>query len=98
MESSETSDLFQDLTNVSKSNADTTNDTEDINGPTEVESFCVNCGKNGITTLLLARIPHYREIILSSFMCESCGFKNNDIQSGGVVQSRGIIYKVCIQE
>ena len=92
------SNLFQDLTNVSKSNAHTTNDTEDINRPTEVESLCVNCGENGITTLLLAKIPHYREIILSSFMCESCGYKNNNIQSGGVVQNTGIIYKVCIRE
>ena len=97
MESSEVSksNLFQDLTNLSKSNTDTTKDTEDIDKPTEVESLCVNCGENGITTLLLAKIPHYREIILSSFMCESCGYKNNNIQSGGAVQNTGIIYKVC---
>ena len=73
------------------------NETEDtIQQPTEVDSLCVNCGKNGITTLLLAKIPHYREVILSSFACESCGFQNNDIQSGGVIQPMGVIYKVNI--
>ena len=95
MEASEKSNLFQDLTNVSNFNADTINDTEDFIKPTEVESLCVNCGENGTTTLLLAKIPHYREIILSSFICESCGNKDNNIQSGGVVQNMGIIYKVC---
>ena len=87
--------LFTDLTNSSKSNSNKAFDeNEDIHQPTEVESLCVNCGENGVTTLLLAKIPHYREVILSSFACELCGFKNNNIQSGGAVQDQGIIYKV----
>lgn len=87
--------LFTDLTNSSKSNSNKPFDeNEDIHQPTEVESLCVNCGENGVTTLLLAKIPHYREVILSSFACELCGFKNNNIQSGGAVQDQGIIYKV----
>ena len=87
--------LFTDLTNPSKSSSNKAFDeNEDIHQPTEVESLCVNCGENGVTTLLLAKIPHYREVILSSFSCELCGFKNNNIQSGGAVQDQGIIYKV----
>ena len=39
-----------------------------------------------MTTLLLTMIPHYREVILSSFNCEHCGFKNNEVQSGGRIQ------------
>ena len=31
-------------------------------------------------------IPHYREVILSSFDCEHCGLKNNEVQSGGRIQ------------
>ena len=91
--------LFQNLTKVSKleNSANAPIDSEDIQQPTEVESMCVNCGENGITTLLLAKIPHYREVILSSFKCESCQFRNNDIQSGGLVQNMGLIYKVKIQ-
>lgn len=91
--------LFTDLTNPSKSSSNKAFDeNEDIHQPTEVESLCVNCGENGVTTLLLAKIPHYREVILSSFSCELCGFKNNNIQSGGAVQDQGIIYKVKIRE
>ena len=87
--------MFQDLTNTNNSSGTKiSDDNEEIHQPTEVESLCVNCGVNGVTTLLLAKIPHYREVILSSFLCEACGFRNNDIQSGGAIQETGIIYKV----
>ena len=89
------SNVFQDLSNPTKNGLVTdTDETKDIQQPTEVESLCVNCGDNGTTTLLLVKIPHYREVIISSFECESCGYRNNDIQSGGVIQPMGVIYKV----
>ena len=31
-----------------------------------------------------------------SFNCDSCGYQNNEIQSGGKVQDRGVTYKVKI--
>jgi C4-type Zn-finger protein len=40
----------------------------------------------GITRLLLTKIPHYKEIILMSFNCDHCGLQNNEIQSGGKIQ------------
>merc|ERR1711963_232700 len=93
------SNLFQDLTNTNNCNSTKViDDNEEIHQPTEVESLCVNCGENGVTTLLLAKIPHYREVILSSFHCEICGFRNNNIQSGGAIQDQGIQYKVNVRE
>ncbi|XP_055697227.1 zinc finger protein ZPR1 [Phlebotomus papatasi] len=56
---------------------------------TEIESLCVNCMKNGTTRLLLTKIPFYREVILMSFECEDCGYRNNEIQSGGEIADRG---------
>ena len=50
----------------------------------------------GLTKLLLTKIPHYKEVILMSFNCDSCGYQNNEIQSGGKVQDRGVTYKVKI--
>ena len=64
--------------------------------PTEIESLCVNCQENGETKLLLTRIPHYKEIILMSFNCQHCGYSNNEIQSGGVIQEKGLQVKVVI--
>ena len=66
--------------------------------PTVVESMCMSCGENGLTRILLTRIPHYREIILMSFECEACGFSNNEIQSGNRVQEKGVKFVVKIQD
>lgn len=62
---------------------------------TEIESLCVECGKNGITRLLLTKIPHYKDIVLISFECEHCGYQNNEIQSGGKIAEKGI--KITLQ-
>lgn len=40
--------------------------------------------------MLLTKIPFYKDVILISFECEHCGFKNNEIQSGNKVEERGI--------
>ena len=56
----------------------------------------MSCGENGVTRLLLTKIPHYKEIILMSFHCEECGFKNNEIQSGGVIQEKGVRITVTV--
>jgi len=56
----------------------------------EIESLCMNCHKNGITKLLLTRIPFFREIIIMSFECPHCHLKNSEIQSAGEIQQKGI--------
>ncbi|XP_049776164.1 zinc finger protein ZPR1 [Schistocerca cancellata] len=66
---------------------------------TEIESLCMNCGENGITRLLLTKIPFYKDVVLMSFDCEKCGFQNNEIQSGGKVAETGvkIVLKISTQ-
>ncbi|KAF6236126.1 hypothetical protein HO173_005754 [Letharia columbiana] len=58
----------------------------------EIESLCMNCHENGMTRLLLTRIPFFREIILMSFYCEHCHLKNNEIQPAGEIQEQGSKY------
>jgi zinc finger protein len=67
---------------------------DDYLKPTEIESMCVNCEKNGITKLMLTRIPHYKEVILMSFNCLECGFSNSELQSGSKIQEKGIRIEV----
>uniref|UniRef100_A0AC35TSL7 Zinc finger protein ZPR1 n=1 Tax=Rhabditophanes sp. KR3021 TaxID=114890 RepID=A0AC35TSL7_9BILA len=57
--------------------------------PYEIESLCMNCYDNGITRLMCIRIPYYKQVILMSFFCEHCNFKNNEIQSGEKCQEFG---------
>lgn len=57
---------------------------------TVIESLCVACEENGFTRLLLTKIPFYREVIISSFHCEHCGYDNNEVQSATAVQEKGV--------
>ncbi|XP_012629146.2 zinc finger protein ZPR1 [Microcebus murinus] len=66
--------------------------------PTEIESLCMNCYSNGITRLLLTKIPFFREIIVSSFSCEHCGWNNTEIQSAGRIQDQGVRYTLTVRD
>jgi len=58
--------------------------------PTQIESLCMNCEKTGVTTLLLTKIPFFKEIVLMAFQCPHCGYRNNEIQSAGEIQEKGV--------
>ncbi|KAI5961169.1 ZPR1 [Candida pseudojiufengensis] len=64
----------------------------------EVESLCMNCHKNGITRVLLTRIPYFREIIIMSFECPHCGFKNSEIQPAAQIAEKGSRYVLKIED
>ena len=38
----------------------------------------------------MTKIPFFRDIIISSFLCEHCGFRNNEVQFGGVLPDFGV--------
>ncbi|KAI6651623.1 Zinc finger protein ZPR1 [Oopsacas minuta] len=65
--------------------------------PTEIESLCTSCYKQGVTKMLLKNIPLFRDIILMSFHCEYCEFANNEIMSGNPIQETGLNYIVTIK-
>jgi len=64
---------------------------------TQIESLCVACEEDGITKLLLTKIPFYKEVIISSFHCEHCGYENNEVQSASAVQEEGIDIAVKVK-
>lgn len=63
----------------------------------EVESLCMNCHADGTTRLLLTKIPYFREIVITSFYCPECHFKNSEIQSAGSIQEKGAKYALRIE-
>ena len=65
--------------------------------PTEIESVCTNCFQQGITKILLTKIPLFRDVILMSFNCTHCEFFNNEIMSGAPIQSAGIKFVVTVK-
>ncbi|CAG9790715.1 unnamed protein product [Diatraea saccharalis] len=64
---------------------------------TEIESLCVNCHSNGITRLLLTKIPYYKNVVIMSFSCEECGYENNEIQPGGAFAELGVRWKLRVE-
>jgi len=64
----------------------------------EIESLCMNCHKDGTTRLLLTRIPFFRDVVIMSFECPECGFKNNEIQSAGEIQQKGVRFTFRVEE
>ncbi|KAK4241376.1 ZPR1 zinc-finger domain-containing protein [Achaetomium macrosporum] len=64
----------------------------------EIESLCMNCEENGVTRLLLTKIPYFREVIIMSFSCDKCGFQNNEIQPAGTFQLKGARYELRLTD
>lgn len=64
----------------------------------EIESMCMNCHDNGTTRMLLTKIPYFREIIVMSFECPHCGFKNSEIQPAAQIAEKGSRYLLKIEQ
>jgi zinc finger protein len=84
-------DLFSDM-GAHAAATDATADGDDGKVVDEIESLCMNCHEDGITRLLLTRIPFFREIVIMSFACPHCGFRNSEVQPAGEIQPRGHRY------
>ncbi|CAL9728080.1 zinc finger chaperone Zpr1p [Monosporozyma unispora] len=63
----------------------------------EIESLCMNCHKDGTTRLLLTSIPYFREVVIMSFECPHCGFKNSEIQPASSIQELGSKYVLKVE-
>ncbi|KNG51342.1 zinc finger protein zpr1 [Stemphylium lycopersici] len=89
-------DLFEDMgRKVAEASAQ--GDGDDTKVVDEIESLCMNCHKDGTTRLLLTRIPFFREIVLMSFSCPHCHFKNSEVQPAGEIQQRGIRFSLKVE-
>jgi zinc finger protein len=65
-------------------------------GVDEIVSLCMSCGANGMTRLMLHKIPYFRELIIASFCCDECGERNNEVSFGGEIQPQGCVYDLLV--
>lgn len=54
-----------------------------------IESSCPGCMKQAWINLQSVNVPHFKEVILSSLNCEYCGYRTNDVKTGGEVPEFG---------
>ncbi|KAJ8907307.1 hypothetical protein NDN08_007421 [Rhodosorus marinus] len=62
----------------------------DGSSATEVESLCMNCHKDGVTKILLTKIPFFKEVVIMAFECDHCGYRSSDVQPGGQIGQLGV--------
>jgi hypothetical protein len=63
-----------------------------------IESLCMECQKNGETRFMYTKIPMFKEIIISAFSCEHCGYKNTEVQFGGKLGDTGIKFVLNVAD
>ena len=67
------------------------------NPVTEIESLCMNCKEQGITRLLLTKIPFFKDVIVMSFSCPHCGYRNTSIEDAKELAPQGIHFVLTVK-
>ncbi|KAM0322988.1 hypothetical protein ACHAQA_009087 [Verticillium albo-atrum] len=60
--------------------------------PNEVYSFpasCPGCMQPCTTHMKMVDIPHFKQVVLMSTVCDACGYRSNDVKTGGEIPERG---------
>ncbi|CAL9733473.1 zinc finger chaperone Zpr1p [Monosporozyma servazzii] len=82
-----------EATKVEKSSDKFLSDSTDIeNFNNEVQTFsatCPSCGDSCDTHMKPVNIPHFKEVIIMSTVCDHCGYKSNEVKTGGAIPEKG---------
>ena len=65
---------------------------DEVIGPDDVHTFmgpCPSCTRPCATHMMPIEIPHFKEVIIMSTVCEFCGYKSNEVKTGGEVSPMG---------
>ncbi|KAI1813626.1 zinc finger protein zpr1 [Poronia punctata] len=63
-----------------------------VEKPEEVYQFpatCPGCMHHCVTYMHMIDIPHFKAVIIMSTVCDDCGYKSNDIKTGGEIPPLG---------
>ena len=60
--------------------------------PNEVYSFpatCPGCMHPCTTHMKMVDIPHFKQVVIMSTVCDACGYRSNDVKTGGEIPEKG---------
>jgi zinc finger protein len=60
--------------------------------PNEVYSFpatCPGCTRHCVTHMKMVDIPYFKQVIIMSTVCDLCGYRSNEVKTGGEVPEKG---------
>ena len=52
-------------------------------------ALCPSCGVMGESLTAMTDIPHFKEVMIMAFTCDSCGYRNSEMKAGGAVPLKG---------
>lgn len=55
---------------------------------------CTNCSAKGECRMIATDVPHFKEVIIMSFLCEECGWRNVEVKGGGAVPPEGSTFEL----
>ena len=67
-------------------------DQEELPLQQQVHTFGGNCSRCNApceTKMHMLDIPHFKEVIIMATVCDSCGYKSNEVKAGGAVAAQG---------
>ncbi len=55
----------------------------------EIQSLCPGCSKDCTINIKKVNIPHFKEVIIMSTVCEHCGYTTREVKTGGEIPEKG---------
>ncbi|KAI1260738.1 ZPR1 zinc-finger domain-containing protein [Xylariaceae sp. FL1019] len=55
----------------------------------EFPASCPGCMHACTTKMTMVDIPHFKAVVLMSTVCDDCGYKSNDVKTGGAIPELG---------
>lgn len=55
----------------------------------EIPSLCPGCSKDCTINIKKVNIPHFKEVIIMSTVCEHCGYTTREVKTGGAIPDQG---------
>jgi zinc finger protein len=50
---------------------------------------CPGCTRSCTTIMKMVNIPYFKQVVLMSTVCEHCGYRSNEVKTGGEVPEKG---------
>lgn len=69
--------------------------------PDEVFDFpatCPGCMHACVTHMKMVDIPHFKQVVLMSTVCDACGYRSNDIKTGGEIPEQGEVITLTVED
>lgn len=63
-----------------------------------IEGACPSCNEMCATHMKMVNIPHFKDVIIMSTVCFKCGYKSNEVKTGGAIPAHGRRAKLNLVE